>query len=233
MKTSQKILITGFPHCGTTILKSVIGHIDDVEEIYNETDFINIISKKKFILCKWPFIKEKFFDKIYEDYIKIFIIRNPLFVFSSLNKRFENTDYKIKGWINDYYIYIRTLKKFIKYKTNPVKNIYTIKYEDLFKDNFKELKKILDNIGFNYNETIFDNNKYNNISHEGVKLVDKKPNDTNHETFRTWQINQSFISKNDFSKIYLTNNQKEKLINNPYVLHLYLDEIKDYKSWNI
>ena len=25
----QKIIITGFPHCGTTILKSIIGHIDD------------------------------------------------------------------------------------------------------------------------------------------------------------------------------------------------------------
>ena len=27
----SKILIFGFPHCGTSILKSIIGHIDDVD----------------------------------------------------------------------------------------------------------------------------------------------------------------------------------------------------------
>ena len=30
---------------------------------------------------------------------------------------------------------------FIKYKNNPEKNIYTIKYEDLFPNNYEELKK--------------------------------------------------------------------------------------------
>ena len=42
MNTSQKILICGFPHCGTSILKSIIGHIEDVEEIYDE---ISVITK--------------------------------------------------------------------------------------------------------------------------------------------------------------------------------------------
>ena len=107
MNTSQKILICGFPHCGTSILKSIIGHIEDVEEIYNETTVITKNSAKKFILGKFPFALDSFFDEKYKDYIKIFIIRNPLFVFSSLNKRFN---YKIPNDHN-FACYINTLKK--------------------------------------------------------------------------------------------------------------------------
>ena len=32
MTTPKKILICGYSHCGTTILKSIIGHIEEVEE---------------------------------------------------------------------------------------------------------------------------------------------------------------------------------------------------------
>lgn len=223
MNTSQKILICGFPHCGTSILKSIIGHIEDVEEIYNETRVITNSaaqkSDKKFILAKSPRAYADFFDKKYKDYIKIFIIRNPLFVFSSLNKRF---DYRIPNNHN-FSIYINTLEKFIKYKTNPEKNIYTIKYEDLFENNYDELKKILNDIGFQYDDSIFDNSKYTNVTITGVKLVDKKPQNKDHGHYRTWQINQPFISNNDISKIDLNEVQIEKIVNNQYVLQIYPD----------
>ena len=54
----QKIIVIGFPHTGTTILKSIIGHIDEVEEIIHEEkeirqeDIDNASSNKKFIMCK-------------------------------------------------------------------------------------------------------------------------------------------------------------------------------------
>jgi hypothetical protein len=219
MTTSQKILICGFPHCGTSILKSILGHIEEIEEIYNETNFINISSDKKFILCKYPFTSTDFFSENWSDYIKIFIIRNPLFVFSSLNKR---CNYKIPN-CHSFDIYIDTLKMFIKYKNNPEKNIYTIKYEDLFKNNYDELKKIFIDIGFQYDDIIFDNSKYTNVIVEGVKLVDKKPENINHEEYRTWQINQPFILNNDISKLDLNDGQKEEIINNSYVLQMYPD----------
>ena len=217
MNTSQKILICGFPHCGTSILKSIIGHIEDVEEIYNETKVITKNSDKKFILCKWPFAQDNFFDKEYKNYIKIFIIRNPLFVFSSLNKRFN---YNIKKY-HTFNCYINTLTKFIKYKNNPKKNIYTIRYEDLFENNYEKLKKILNDIGFQYDNSIFDNSKYTNVIVNGLKLVDKKPQNNDHGLYRTWQINKPFISNNDISKIDLNEDQIEKIVNNPYVLQIY------------
>jgi len=219
MNTSQKILICGFPHCGTSILKSIIGHIEDVEEIYNETCVIDKNSDKKFILCKYPFTSDDFFGKEYKDYIKIFIIRNPLFVFSSLNKRFN---YEIPNDHN-FDCYINTLEKFIKYKTNPEKNIYTIKYEDLFENNYAELKKILNDIGFQYDDSIFDNSKYTNVIINGVKLLDEKPQNDHHDHYRTWQINQPFISNNGISKIDLNEVQIEKIVNNQYVLQIYPD----------
>ena len=73
MSTSQKILICGFPHCGTTILRTIIGHIEDVKEIITETPYINETSNKKFILCKFPFTHDEFFGEDYKDYIKIIL----------------------------------------------------------------------------------------------------------------------------------------------------------------
>ena len=63
---NKKIIIFGFPHCGTSILKSIICHIDNVEEIYGETDYINKKTNKLFTLCKYPFTKDSFFEKEYD-----------------------------------------------------------------------------------------------------------------------------------------------------------------------
>ena len=220
MATSQKILICGFPHCGTSILKSILGHIEDVEEIYDETPVIDKISNKKFISCKYPFTDANFFGENWADYIKIFIIRNPLFVFSSLNKRFN---YEIPI-CHSFENYIETLQLFIKYKNNPEKNIYTIKYEDLFDNNYEKFKTILIDIGITYkDDRIFDNSKYTNIVVSGVELLEDKPENIYHNEYRTWQINQPFISNNDISKLDLSTSQIEEIINNKYVLEIYPD----------
>tara|TARA_A100001015_G_scaffold307010_1_gene402212 strand:- start:3530 stop:4198 length:669 start_codon:yes stop_codon:yes gene_type:complete len=215
----QKILICGFPHCGTSILKSILGHIEDVEEIHKECKIINKSTNKQFILCKWPFTYDVFFSEEYKDYIKIFIIRNPLFVFSSLNKRFM---YKIPK-DHSFNIYVNTITKFINYKTNITKNVYTIRYEDLFKNNYQALKVIIDNIGMKYDDSIFHNQKYNNVIIPNMKLVNTMPKNTEHNKYRTWQINQPFVSNNSISKLDLSKLQKEEIINNYYVLQLYPD----------
>jgi len=228
----QKIMICGFPHCGTSILKSIIGHIEDVEETYKEMYVINNESKKKFILCKWPFVsggynttkdsvtKNNFFiNNYYDNYIKIFIIRNPLFVFSSLNKRYS---YKIPS-NHSIDIYIYTIKEFIKYTNEPKKNIYTIRYEDMFDNNFQVLKNLLNSIGIRHNDNIFKNENYTNIFDSDFTLKDKKPNNKDHMNYRTWQINEPFICNNDYSKIDLTETQKQQIINDENILAIYPD----------
>ena len=220
MSVPQKILISGYSHCGTSILKSIIGHIEDVEEIIDECDKINKVTDKKYILCKSPQIQQKFFSEEYKDYIRILIIRNPLFVFSSLNKRYGH--YKLSEF-HSIKNYIFAIKMFLKYKNNPETNIYTIRYEDLFENNFYNLKEILNKIDLKYDDSIFNNTNYKNAISSNTELVYKKPKNTDHAKYRTWQINQPFISNNDVSKLDLSEIQKQQIINNPHILRLYPD----------
>ena len=74
------------------------------------------------------------------------------------------------------------------------------------------------------------NNKHTNIIINGVKLVDKKPQNNNHGLYRTWQINQPFISNNDISKMDLNEVQIEKIVNNQYVFQIY-PEIKSHQMF--
>ena len=141
----NNIIIYGFSHNGTSILKSIFGHIENVFEIFKETniiseDNINIAKKyknKNTILIKTTHSKlsHNFFDNIlYKDYIKIFIIRNPIYVFSSLNKR---SNYNISE-IHSIQNYIDIAKKFIELQNDDRlnKSIFLIKYEDLFINNY-------------------------------------------------------------------------------------------------
>ena len=218
----KKIIIFGFPHCGTTILRAIIGHIDDVEEVLSEQNFLteeDLIEKtnKKYKLCKFPFLID-FKDKKYDNYIKIFIIRNPLFVFSSLNKRFDfnlNYDHSIEK-------YIETISEFIYCRNNPIKNLYTIRYEDLFYNNFQNLKNIFNSIGFEYTDKIFNNNEYKNFSHcIGQIVLDNQPPNKDHDNYRNWQINKPFVYSDNISKINLNTEQIDQLINNPQILTVF------------
>ena len=221
----KKIIIFGFPHCGTTILRSIIGHIDDVYEIIDETsniddnniDYINY----NFVLCKWPYlINENKLLTNYSDYIKIFIIRNPLYVFSSLNKRFKYNIDKIHSIDN----YIDTVKQFNKFNnTKNIDKLFLIKYEDIFEHNYKNLKYIFDEIGFNYNDDIFDNSKHiNKVQYQNNLIIPEiVPQNYNHTEYRLFQINQKFDNKNDNNKIDLTKEQYHILTTDINILITY------------
>ena len=230
----KKVIVFGFSHCGTTILKSIIGHIPDVHEIIDETDVItdsDIINAgdKNFILCKYPQAKDIFFTDLYDDYIKIFIIRNPLWVYSSLNKR---TNYNITNYHSiDKFINVCNLYNY--YKNNPKNNLYLIRYEDIFNNNYDELKSILNNIGFEYNDSIFNNELYVNKSHSHITEIPKDIVDnTDHDRYRTYQINQPFKKNNDIEKIDLIYSQIHTMINSDEIKSIYpniFNTIKDFK----
>ena len=102
MSAIGKIIIIGFPHCGTTILRCKIGEAENVHEIMYETDRISsemmytaARNKKEWVLIKIPYIptdivkhrgiQGSIYDK--EGYHVIFTLRNPYYVFTSLTKR--------------------------------------------------------------------------------------------------------------------------------------------------
>jgi hypothetical protein len=219
----KKIIIFGFPHTGTTILRSIIGHIENVYEIVDEVNYIdNHYTNYDFVLFKFPYlIDENELLTKYIDYIKIFIIRNPLYVFSSLNKRFNYEELPEPHTIN---CYINTIKQFnIFNKSKTIDNLFLIKYEDIFEDNYKNLIHIFDKIGFNYNKTIFDNSKYTNKVQYGQHLTIPTicPSNTSHSEYRLFQINNPFKNNNDKNKIDLTESQRKILTTDINILELY------------
>ena len=224
----KKIIIFGFPHTGTTILKSIISHIDNVYEIVNETWFVDDNNKNynnyDFVLCKYPYlIDEETLLTSYSDYIKIFIIRNPLYVFSSLNKRFNYKEHDENHGVNKY---IETVTAFNNYTDSKnIDDLFLIKYEDMFENNYNNLKYIFDKIGFNYNDNIFDNSKYINKVQNGnnISIPNEIPSNYDHNKYRLFQINQPF--KNNNNKIDLTNEQYKILIKDINILKAYPDII--------
>ena len=119
--------------------------------------------------------------------------------------------------------YIKTIKLFIHYSKNPSENIYTLRYEDLFENDYKQITNVLDNIGLQYTNDIFDNSKYVNKIIECISVPVHKPLISQHGEYRTWGINQPFISNNDISKIDLTGSQKQLLLNDKYIQEVYPD----------
>ena len=237
----KKIVIFGFPHTGTTIMKSIFGHIPDVYEIINEQLFIEEDDlrkaesmNKKFILCKYPYWSNHFMEDRFKEYYKIFIIRNPAYVYSSLNKRFSVKQYDDQGYrlMNKQvplWKYSDTVRLFNWFKvSSPLENMMTIKYEDFFDNNFQNIKKILDNIGITYTDEIFDNSKYENYSVDSVKIPEHKPSNTKHPEYRTWQINQPFINNNIPGSVYLLQEQIDHFKSCPHIQKLYTLERKVY-----
>ena len=222
----KKIIIFGFPHCGTTILKNIICHINNVYEIVDEIEKIddNILDyiNYNFVLCKYPYlINENNLIEKYSDYIKIFIIRNPLYVFSSLNKRFRNDTLDADHSIDKY---ICTIKQFNDFKhIKNIDNLFLIKYEDMFEYNYKILKNIFDKIGFNYNDDIFDNSKYiNKVQFQNNLTIPKNPPPNyNHTEYRLFQINQKFENNNNKNKIDLKKEQYQILTTDINILQAY------------
>ena len=146
-----------------------------------------------------------------------------------MNKRFDKDYHNIDKYptIEKYIDYIKVFKKL---KSNIKENVYTIKYEDMFKDNFLQLKNIFDNIGMKYNNCIFDNTQYINycdknktrIKEENIKGEKGKL----HMDYRIMQINKPFLLNNDISKINLHKDQETKIINNNDIIELYPDILK-------
>lgn len=229
----KKILIYGFPHTGTTILRSILAHVKDIHEIVDECLYINTNFKtnNKYVLAKWvKYISENDFIKYYSDYQIIFILRNPLYVFSSINKRLSydlNDNHSIKKYIK----FANQFNNFQKYK-----NFHLIRYEDMFSNNFENLKNIFNKIGLNYNNDIFNNENYENkVQHNfnKFKIPDVKPNDTDHTRLRLYQINQPIKYDDNIKKLDLLDLQINEILKNEDINKIYpkLDVIiEEYKS---
>jgi len=216
----KKILITGFPHTGTSILKSKLGECLNVYECLFEDFSINqndilYSGDNEFVLKKTPVLPGDIRanhlmkvtrDSIYQDYIIIFVNRNPWNVFTSIIKSGSNP---LNGLppnsTSEYHIkveeYIAASTHFLDAQNKELyPNLYSIKYEDFFPNNFEKLRELMDMIGLKYNNDIFTHRSKNYVHSTGVNYDDIDPNNISYNKnrleLRTWQINQPFQNMN-------------------------------------
>ena len=231
------IFIFGFHHSGTTILRTILGHIDNINMSLEEKDpfeckDILLGDDKKFYVIKNPEIKNDYFYEKYKDIYKIFLIRNPLCVISSCNKRHINKMQNKQYIEHNITNYLEMVKKYCEFKTS---NLFHIRYEDMFTDSYESIKNILNKISVNFNNTIFNNTLYSNVSHKHQDSKDipiTRPSDTDHKKLRLYQVNQTFINNNDYNSLYLKKEQLISILENKYIKQLYpeIEEIcKSYK----
>jgi len=253
------IYVIGHSHTGTSILRSVIGHASSVLDIDQEVSIDKFMQKSlelehqnvdaNFVIGKrpcWKYFKW-FYNKEFEssNLHAIFVIRNPYYVFSSLLKRFSNTDHFYRG--------VRSFENFEEYAKvfherkflNPHPRIHCIRYEDFFENNHEEIKEILGNIGVPWDDDIFDNTKHINKVNRGLKqkdthyakvlrdakrskgdrfFSDNNPSLKDHHENRNIQINQPFVyADTDRSKICLPDSEMEIISSSFCMKEIYPD----------
>jgi hypothetical protein len=213
---TKKILITGFPHCGTTILRALVGNcknVQDESKEFGDPVNYNPNGKHPFYVWKHPFLHTEFRNfgfqhkpnTKFNDTIIIPIIRNPWNVFTSIIKQGVNPLNKLEpNQGPEYFIkvdeYLAAAKFFLEASNGDYKNIYSIRYEDFFPNDFQKLKDLFDSIGLEYTNEIFTTRSKNyihapNVNYDNIDSTNVSYSKDRLE-LRTWQINQPFQNMN-------------------------------------
>jgi hypothetical protein len=179
----------------------------------NQNDILNS-GDKEFILKKTPILPVEIRANTlqrtqsgfeYGDYILIFVIRNPWNVFTSIMKQGVNPLNKLQpNEGGEYFIkvdeYLAAATFFLDVSTGDYKNMYSIKYEDFFPNDFQKLKELFDSIGLEYTNDIFTTRSKNyihapNVNYDNIDSTNLSYS-KNRLELRTWQINQPFQNMN-------------------------------------
>jgi hypothetical protein len=228
----KKILVTGFPHSGTTVLRAKIGECKNTYDCnYECVDPPNFYPTMPYDFYVWkhPFLDVPFRNHTfaikpeskYADTIVIPIIRNPWNIFSSLHKRgTQSGEFSIYDSRQGHSLpwYENTCEVIFDAFQKNYKDVYPIKYEEMFDNNFEKLRNIFDSIGLEYDDDIFEK-RTKEFSHGDAKYVeDYNKNGKYDGGLRAWQINQPF--KNMNSDIILPDDFSQMLANSPSIQKL-------------
>jgi len=224
---TKKILVTGFPHSGTTILRAKIGEcysVFDQPREFGDAPSYNPNSEYEWYVWKHPFLHTVFRnggfkvkpDTQFANTIVIPIIRNPWYVFTSLKKRGEQTgDFDIndnkQGHSLSYYFNAADI--ILDAFKNNYEGVYPIRYEDMFDNDYQKLKEIFDKIGLKYDDDIF-TNKSKVYKHNESKFIENYSETEKYDNeYRAWQINQKFQNMNN--QVNIPEDISQKLANDP------------------
>lgn len=156
---SGKIIISGFPRAGTTMMNIIFTYFKNCETFAlrekHPVHEANYKSKKKFFvikqpMCYWEDFPPKYTCKSLTEkygYKVIFMVRDPRDVLVS--KHNSNKDIY---WVELKYIF-RLCKEYLKNIHNP--NVIFIRYEDFVTQPERELDRISSFIGCSYHKDFY------------------------------------------------------------------------------
>lgn len=201
----------------------MVGRSEEVSHLVGEMDRVpnDFQTEKKYVVYKTPWTKDSY--RWMEDRIRIFLVRNPLWVYSSLNTRYSG---KIpdKLRIEEY---SSVISKFRSWRDDPSKNHYFLKYEDIFDQDFGGFLRLMESIGVTYDkELLINTDIINRCCNPWDQIPESKPNPINHVSYRIWQINQKFRNMNTPDKLNLTREQFDRILNESSFTSVY-PEIKE------
>jgi len=214
-KEVENILIFGFSHSGTSILKKIMAkspsvvaspglseHMTPDEKLitraHNEGKNYTLIKGTQHTAATYQ--TGSFLPDFGNQYKTVFIMRNPLYVYSSINRRFGRRN--IPRY-HQFSIYEQVANWFVESKNNKIPDFYHIRYEDMFDNNYEKLIQIFNDLGIKYSYDMF-------TSGQQTSSLPAPPS-IQHDSLRTWQISHPFKNMNDPSKIELTDEQLNEI----------------------
>ena len=212
----HKVLVTGFPHSGTSIMRAVLGNVDGVYAHPFEATMVTEKMAKKAkqenasrVVVKWPWNRTDFFDaehEVFGEYKKIFVIRSPYYTYSSLNdiKSANEPHTRLGDWQ-------KAAQYWIALNESDRKDMICVKYEDLFLRDYTGMREVISKVGITeYNHNAYRENEtythqIDNFKAEDVKSVPRAG--IEHSKYRLWQMKQPFKSTNGPARLNLTKEQ--------------------------
>jgi hypothetical protein len=215
-KEINKIIILGFPHSGTTILRAKMGDCKNAIEICKEIDYVDAVlaqnHKDYQIIAKsintnhHPFYSGYFDDKntkllasenkYTHDCHIVLMTKNPYEVFGSISKRLtpEEVSQANPEESHSFESYENFSKLWLEFRDGHDEQVHCIKYEEMFDNNFEALKKTFTKISLEYDDKVFEGDNFNYSLETLDSLKSKKRPDPKKEPleYRLWQMNQPF-----------------------------------------
>lgn len=193
----MKILITGFHHSGTSILRKVIGNHPQVYDVLHEIkpkSLAGMIAEEDWgvpnVVMKSPLLSDYLLGEIQkiQDKIKVICItRDPRETWASLKQRYVDGQmtWEIfrRSWLEC------TMNSM---EVSIIGNGILIKYEDLFKDNYKGTQDLFKWLSLEMVPGILDTTK-RRVPVEVQRIPDKEPSRVTNALYRSWQINRPFL----------------------------------------
>lgn len=227
----HKILVYGFAHSGTTILRKLIGNCIDVYDVPEEALYVPCVNtEKNNIVIKYPIPKlpNNFYATSHKDYKIILIIKNPYDVFGSMFKRLGHLNYKgctIHDWA-------RYGALFLSFRNNSKNNIFTVKYEEMFENKYKIIEDMFSFLNLPYSEKEIIYKVRGSYVTKSRIIPENEPDreGASHGAFRMWQINQKFLNKTGEGSLFLPNGVREQLRNFPITKRLGYHDMEKFNK---